>query len=92
MDTQRPHRARYSAFGAALLLSVLAVTAGAQDRTKASSDSVTEYGFDDELVAGVDRESSGEVLQVRKMKRGESLVRARTSFLDRLLKSVESFR
>ena len=89
MNGRRRQGRRCSAIGAAVLLSAFEPGASAQDGANASSESVTEYAFDDELVAGVDRAPTGEVLHVRKQKRGESLVRARSSFLDRMLKSVE---
>jgi hypothetical protein len=54
-----------------------------------ANDTLTQYTFDDELVAGDDVSPTLEVLHVRKQKRGNSLVRARTSFVDHMLKSIE---
>jgi hypothetical protein len=56
-----------------------------------SRDEVTSYAFDDDLVAGDTSRPSGEVLLVRRKPGAQSLVRARVSFVDRLLKSVEAF-
>jgi hypothetical protein len=54
-----------------------------------AGDTVTQYAFDDDLVAGDGVSSVLEVLHVRKQSRSGSLVRARTSFVDCMLKSVE---
>jgi hypothetical protein len=54
-----------------------------------ANDTLTQYTFDDELVAGDDVSPTLEVLHVRKQRRGDSLVRARTAFVDHMLKSIE---
>jgi hypothetical protein len=54
-----------------------------------ANDTLTQYTFDDELVDGDDVSPTLEVLHVRKQRRGDSLVRARTSFVDHLQKSIE---
>jgi hypothetical protein len=61
----------------------------AQQTAGRANDTLTQYSFDDELVAGDDVSPTLEVLHVRKQKRGDSLVRARTAFVDRMLKSIE---
>jgi len=53
-------------------------------------DSVTSYAFDDEIIHGDGLSPNGEVLQVLHKPSTGSLVRARISFVDQLLKSVES--
>ena len=48
-----------------------------------------EYRFDDDMVQGSQKSSSGEVLYVRARKQRESLVRAREHWLPELFHSVE---
>jgi hypothetical protein len=60
-----------------------------EDLRRHASDTVTQYAFDDQLVDGDDVNPTLEVLHVRKQRRGESLVRARSAFVDRVLKSIE---
>jgi hypothetical protein len=62
--------------------------ASKQDAGRAN-ETLTQYTFDDELVNGDDVSPTLEVLHVRKQRRGDSLVRARTSFVDHMLKSIE---
>ena len=50
---------------------------------------VTGFEFEDELVRGDLFKPNGEVLQVRKKNRSESLVRAREHFVPEMLESVE---
>ena len=89
MQANRRQGGWWSGCGAAALALLLAAPARADETRGDAPRDRTEYAFDDELVAGVDRGPSGEVLHTRRTKRGESLVRARSSFVDRLLKSVE---
>ena len=89
MQAKRRHGGWWSGFGVAALALVLAGSARADETARPAPRDLTEYTFDDDLVAGVDRDPAGEVLHTRRMKRGESLVRARSSFLDRMLQSVE---
>jgi len=60
-----------------------------EDGRWSAADTVTNYAFDDHFVDGDDVNPTLEVLHVRKQHRGESLVRARSAFVDRLLKSIE---
>ena len=61
-----------------------------EDLGRHAGDTVTQYAFDDQLVDGDDVSPTLEVLHVRKQRRGGSLVRARSAFVDRLLKSIEA--
>jgi hypothetical protein len=61
-----------------------------KDREQPGRDEVTSYAFEDELVAGDTAGPSGDVLLVRHASGTGSLVRARVSFVDKLMKSVEA--
>ena len=54
-----------------------------------SSRDVTDYRFEDELVAGDLFKPDGEVLRVRPRPSSQSLVRAREHFYPEMLKSIE---
>jgi hypothetical protein len=79
--------------GTAVLLGAAPLRAepprAAQQAEGHANDTLTQYVFDDELVAGDDVSPTLEVLHVHRLKRGDSLVRARTSLVDHLLKLIE---
>jgi hypothetical protein len=52
-------------------------------------ENVTDYEFEDELVAGDLFNPNGEVLNVLPKKSSRSLIRAREHFVPEMLKSVE---
>jgi hypothetical protein len=92
--TRRVWKAACS-LGLTLLLAIiepgaLQASSPTQAAAQSARDTVTNYEFDDDLIAGDTSAPSGEVLLVRRAKGTGSLVRARVSFVDQLMKSVES--
>ncbi|MDD9966358.1 MAG: hypothetical protein OXR73_09050 [Myxococcales bacterium] len=71
-----------------LLLLTTAAPAQAEPPARAD-DLVTEYAFEDDQVHADLRGPLGEVLQVRRTPRGDSLIRIREHFIDRLLYAIE---
>jgi hypothetical protein len=67
-----------------LVLWALALPAAAED-----SELVTQYRFDDTLVAGDGYQPGHEVLHARRRPERESLIRVREHFVAELLKAVE---
>ena len=61
------------------------------DATEADIHNVVSYEFGDEQVQGDLVAPIGEILTVRAKRLKQSLIRARGSFIDKLVRSVESF-
>ena len=68
-----------------ILLVGMPYTAAGQE----TEESITDYKFEDELVAGDLFNPDGEVLNVLPKKHSRSLIQAREHFVPEMLKSVE---
>ena len=83
---------RTSSFTLALSLLVLTglppVPAAAEEPPPKRGE-LTAFSFDDELVTGDNAHPNGEILQVRKRRDRESLIRARMHWVPELLKTAD---
>lgn len=82
--------ARYLALPAALSILLASTHAARAEEPGQGPDAPTRYTFDDDKVLADTVGPMGEVMTVRKRPQRESLVRARDSFVDELLRSVEA--
>ena len=84
---------RFSAITIGFCLALPTASAAAEPPAASDADihNVVEYAFGDDQVQGDLVAPLGEILTVRTKRAKQSLIRARGSFVDKLVRTVESF-